>query len=162
MPLDLGPLNQVWTDIGAIGLATYLADAPEVRDSANPKYLQIARRGAAKTGTDLYRILDLVFTLRNQSHQLFTEFDAVLMPTAAAKPFPKTIDGQSVGPRGHAVFTGWVNAAGLPAVAFPVRFESMSIGMQLIGKMGSEQTLLACVDACAEAFVWPDIATRQA
>jgi aspartyl-tRNA(Asn)/glutamyl-tRNA(Gln) amidotransferase subunit A len=168
MPLDLGPLNQVWTDIGAIGLAAYLADAPEVRNSANPKYLQIAKGGAAKTGTDLYRILDLVFTLRNQSHQLFTEFDAVLMPTAAAnpwpaaKPFPKTIDGQSVGPRGHAVFTGWVNAAGLPAVAFPAPFESMPIGMQLIGKMGSEQTLLACVDACAMAFVWPDIATRQA
>lgn len=168
MPLDLAPLSQVWTDIGAIGLATYLADTPKVRDSANPKYRQIAEVGAHKTATDLYRILDLVFKLRNDSDQLFTEFNAILMPTAAAnpwpaaEPFPDTIDGQSVGPRGHAVYTGWVNAAGLPAVAFPAPSETMPIGMQLIGPMGSEQTLLNCVDTCADAYAWPNIATRQA
>lgn len=164
MPLDLAPLNAVWTDIGAIGLAAYLADTPFVRDSANPKYRQIAEVGASKTGTDLYRILDLVFKLRSESARLFKEFDAVLMPTAAANPwpaaeaFPNTIGGQSVGPRGHAVYTGWVNAAGLPAVAFPAPSKSMPIGMQLIGPMGSEQKLVGCVEACAKVFTWPDIA----
>lgn len=168
LPLDLAALNQSWSDIGAIGLAAYLEDAPAVRNSANPKYLDIAKIGAGKSGTDLYRILDLVFKLRTESDQLFRDFDAILMPTAAAnpwpaaEPFPTTIDGQSAGPRGHAVYTGWVNAAGLPAVAFPALSDTKPIGMQLIGPMGSEQKLLSCVGACADAFVWPDIATRQA
>jgi aspartyl-tRNA(Asn)/glutamyl-tRNA(Gln) amidotransferase subunit A len=168
MPLDLAPLNAVWTDIGAIGLAAFLADTPSVRDSANPKYRQIANIGASKTGTDLYRILDLVFKLRNESAKLFTEFDAILMPTAAAnpwpaaEPFPTTIDGHPVGPRGHAIYTGWVNAAALPAIAFPAPSKAMPIGMQLIGPMGSEHMLMGCVDTCTDAFIWPDIAMRQA
>lgn len=163
MPLDLAPLNAVWTDIGAIGLAAYLSQAPEVRDSANPKYRQIADIGAAKSGTDLYRILDQVFKLRADSAALFADFDAILMPTAAAnpwpaaQPFPDTIDGHSVGPRAHAVYTGWVNAAGLPAVAFPATATAMPIGMQLIGPMGSEKMLANVAATCTDAFSWPDI-----
>lgn len=165
MPLDLAPLNSVWTDIGAIGLAAYLADHPDVRDSANPKYRDIANAVAGKTATDLYRIADLVFKLRNESAQLFTTYDALLMPTAAAnpwpaaEPFPPSIDGQNVGPRGHAVYTGWVNAAGLPAVAFPAPSDDMPIGMQLIGPMGSEHMLIARIDAVMPAFLWPKTAT---
>lgn len=166
MPLNLDPLNDVWTDIGAIGLAAYLADDSDVRDSANTKYLKIANLGAGKTAGDLYRILDLVFKLRNESAQIFNEFDAILMPTAAAnpwpaaEPFPEIIDGQSVGPRGHAVYTGWVNAAGLPAVAFPAPTTALPIGMQLIGPMGSEQMLMNCIAASADRFAWPDLAMR--
>lgn len=164
MPLDLGQLNAAWTDIGAIGLAAYLEDHPEVRDSANPKYVAIAKGGASKSGADLYRILDLVFKLRNETTTLFQRYDAILMPTAAANPwpaadpFPHTIDGQSVGPRGHAIYTGWINAAGLPAVAFPAASDGLPIGMQLVGPMGSEQSLILWAEACAQGFTWPKIA----
>lgn len=167
MPLALGDLNAVWADIGAIGLAAYLENAPQVRDSANPKYLEIAKIGSAKSAADLYRILDLVFKLRNDSAALFDTYDAILMPTAAANPwpaaeaFPTTIDGQEVGPRGHAVYTGWINAAGLPAVAFPAPPSDMPIGMQLIGPMGFESGLIDCVMACAAPFSWPDLAAQE-
>ncbi|WP_424177109.1 amidase [Yoonia sp. TsM2_T14_4] len=164
MPLDIGQLNAVWTDIGAIGLAAYLEDHPEVRVSANPKYIAIAKTGAKKSVADLYRILDLVFKLRHETAELFQQYDAILMPTAAAnpwpaaEPFPDTIDGQSVGPRGHAIYTGWINAAGLPAVAFPAPTAGLPIGMQLIGPMGSESSIVAVAGACAAAFAWPAIA----
>lgn len=167
MPLALGDLNAVWTDIGAIGLAAYLENAPQVRDSANPKYLEIAKIGSAKSAADLYRILDLVFKLRNDSAALFDTYDAILMPTAAANPwpaaeaFPTTIDGQEVGPRGHAVYTGWINAAGLPAVAFPAPSSDMPIGMQLIGPMGFESGLIDCVMTCTAPFSWPDLAAQE-
>ena len=164
MPLDIGQLNAVWTDIGAIGLAAYLEDHPEVRVSANPKYVAIAKTGANKSGADLYRILDLVFRLRNEVAEFFQQYDAILMPTAAAnpwpaaEPFPDSIEGQSVGPRGHAIYTGWINAAGLPAVAFPAPTAGLPIGMQLIGPMGSESALVALAGTFATAFTWPAIA----
>jgi aspartyl-tRNA(Asn)/glutamyl-tRNA(Gln) amidotransferase subunit A len=165
LPLDLTAINAVWTDIGAIGLAAYLEGNPAVRDSANPKYRDIAHLGAEKSGPDLYRILDAVFKLRNESTLVFDTFDMILTPTSAANPwpandpFPAYIDGQPVGPRGHAVYTGWVNAAGLPAVAFPAASKTMPIGMQLIGPMGAERMLCACAQTCAPAFSWPKSAT---
>ena len=168
LPFDLTPLNAGWTDIGAIGLASYLETAPEVRKAANPKYLDMAAHGATKTARDLYRILDLVFKLRNDAQAFFAEYDAILLPTAAANPwpaadpFPKTIEGRDVGPRGHAIFTGWVNAAGLPAVACPAACDGMPIGMQLVGPMRSEARLIALAASCADAFQWPDIASTPA
>ncbi|MGR3581599.1 MAG: amidase family protein, partial [Sagittula sp.] len=55
-----------------------------------------------------------------------------------------TIDGQPAGPRGHAVYTGWVNASGLPAMAFPAgRANGLPIGMQLVGRHGGEDLLLS-------------------
>ncbi|PUB17449.1 aspartyl-tRNA(Asn)/glutamyl-tRNA(Gln) amidotransferase subunit A [Yoonia sediminilitoris] len=164
MPLELDQLNALWTDIGAIGLAAYLNDHPNVRESANPKYLKIAETGAGKSAADLYRVLDLVFKLRNDSASLFQQYDAILMPTAAAnpwpaaEPFPASIAGQSVGPRGHAIYTGWINAAGLPAVAFPAPSDGLPIGMQLVGPMGSEPALIAWSESCAKGFTWPKIA----
>jgi hypothetical protein len=46
-----------------------------------------------------------------------------------------------VGPRGHAVYTGWVNAAGLPGLALPCEpsTEGWPIGM---GPYGADDLLL--------------------
>ncbi|MEH6836327.1 MULTISPECIES: amidase [Falsihalocynthiibacter] len=164
LPIDLRALNAVWSQIGAIGLANYFTQAPEVRASANPKYLEMAQAGASKTATDLYQIMEIVFALRNELAALFAAYDIVLTPTAAAnpwpasEPFPTEIDGHTVGPRGHAVFTGWVNAAGLPAVAFPAASEGLPIGMQLIGQHGSEALLTDLASTCVAPFRWPALA----
>ncbi|MEZ5700725.1 MAG: amidase family protein [Burkholderiaceae bacterium] len=77
------------------------------------------------------------------------------MPSAAALPWPATqafpteIAGQAVGPRGHAVFTGWVNAAGLPAMSLPVESSSsgLPIGLQLVGPYGADDTLFDLAQA---------------
>jgi aspartyl-tRNA(Asn)/glutamyl-tRNA(Gln) amidotransferase subunit A len=168
LPFDLTPLTAGWTDIGAIGLASYLESAAEVRHAANPKYLDMAAHGATKTAPDLYRILDLVFHLRNDTQAFFAEYDAILLPTAAAnpwpahQPFPKTIDGHEVGPRGHAIFTGWINAAGLPAVAYPASSDGLPIGMQLVGPMRAEHHLVALAASCTGPFRWPALASTPA
>lgn len=163
LPLDLAPLNAHWANIAEIGLARFFAAAPQVAAAAAPKYREMAQRGAALSATHLYDILAHVFALREATRDLWG-YDAVIMPTSAAQPwpaeqpFPTEIDGQPVGPRGHAVYTGWINAAGLPAIAFPAPVTAgLPIGVQLVGGMGSEARLLALADAVAPPFRWPEM-----
>ena len=94
--------------------------------------------------------------------QLFSRYDLVITPSAAALPwpaaqgFPPTIDGQAVGPRGHAVFTGWVNAAGLPALALPAQpsAEGLPIGIQVVGAYGADTQLLQVGAAYEKLAPW--------
>ena len=163
LPHDLGPMNAGWSWIGEIGLAHLMASDPAVAAAAAPKYREMAARGAGATGADLYAILERVFALREAARDLWG-FDAVLMPTSAAHPWPATeshpaeIDGIAVGPRGHAVYTGWVNAAGLPAIAFPADVGAgLPIGMQLVGRPNSEAWLIDLAAPCATPFRWPPV-----
>ncbi|TCS59708.1 aspartyl-tRNA(Asn)/glutamyl-tRNA(Gln) amidotransferase subunit A [Primorskyibacter sedentarius] len=148
LPVDLAPLNAVWSSIGEIGLAHLGRNDPAVLDCAAEKYRAMARAGAGASAVDLYEALTRIFALRETVRGLWG-YDAVLMPTAAAMPwpadqaFPAQIDGQDVGPRGHAIYTGWVNAAGVPALAFPAaQAGEMPVGMQLIVDHGGEGWLL--------------------
>lgn len=166
LPYDLSSLNAGWSKIGEIGLAQYFRCDPEVAKAAAPKYREMAARGAETSATDLYAILNAVYALRGAAADLWG-YDAILMPTSAAHPWPASeshppvIDGQAVGPRGHAVYTGWVNAAGLPALAFPAsRRQGLPIGMQLIGPMGSEPRLLDLTEAVVTPFRWPELALK--
>ena len=65
----------------------------------------------------------------------------------AEDAFPTEIDGQPVGPRGHAVFTGWMNVTGVPAINIPVAMTSDrgGIGMQLVAAVGQDTALLEFV-----------------
>ncbi len=141
LPLDLEPLNAIWSQIAEIGLARLFADDPEVAAAAAPKYREMAARGAALPATMLWAMLDMIDALRRSAAAMLQDWDMVLMPSCAAmpwpaaEPFPSMIAGEAVGPRGHAIYTGWVNAAGLPALqlpAVPAR-SGMPIGVQVIG-----------------------------
>lgn len=165
LPLNLDPLVAIWSRIAEIGLARYLDTDPEVAAAAAPKYREMAARGVTATGTELWSILDIVRDLRAAASRLFADQDVILtpasaaMPWPAADPFPPAIDGQPVGPRGHAVYTGWVNAAGLPGLALPAPVAAgLPIGVQLIGDLGSEPMLLelaATLESRGCAFRWP-------
>lgn len=161
-PHDLAALNAGWSSIGAVGLAAYFRQEPEVATAAAPKYRDMAVRGEALGAADFYAILNAVHDLRQAAQGLWG-FDAILMPSSAAPPWPAAeshptrIAGQDVGPRGHAVYTGWVNAAGLPALAFPATVtQGVPIGMQLVGRMGSESALMDIVEPILTPFRWPD------
>ena len=128
----------------------------------------MALLGKALPAGALWQTLETVAQLRRDAAHLFERIDLVVMPSAAAMPWPadethpQSIDGQVVGPRGHAVFTGWVNAAGLPSLNVPVKpAEGLPIGLQLIGPYGSDSGLLALGKAFEahrdSARCWPDL-----
>ncbi|WP_245943863.1 amidase [Acuticoccus kandeliae] len=164
LPVNTKALADVWPMIADIGLSRVLATEPDMRALAAEKYVAMAERGASIPASDLLGILETVAKARREVSELFGSVDLVLMPSCAAMPwaadvpFPTEIDGVPVGPRGHAVYTGWVNAAGHPAIALPCEVGpgEMPIGYQLIGDLGSERLLLALAEAYEEAAPWAD------
>ena len=162
LPYDLAALNAIWGQVAEVGLSGYFRQHPEVAESAGPKYREMAARGDAVAPAAFQSVLMVINDLRTAARDLWG-FDAILTPTSAAQPWPAedshppVIAGMNVGPRGHAVYTGWVNAAGLPALAFPAPIaQGLPIGLQLIGKTGAEGWLMDMVYPILSPFRWPD------
>lgn len=164
LPLDLDFFAEAWPQVGQIGLARLFEAHPQWEVQASQKYRDMAGSGRRLPAARLWQILERVAQLRRDTVKLFEAVDVIVMPAVAALPwaaesaYPTHIDGREVGPRGHAVYTGWVNAAGLPALALPCKpsREGLPIGMQLIGRYGSDDLLLDLGAAYEAAHPWAD------
>jgi aspartyl-tRNA(Asn)/glutamyl-tRNA(Gln) amidotransferase subunit A len=77
---------------------------------------------------------------RNTLNELLIDADVLLLPTAPQAAFPH---GRA--PVTQADFTGLANIAGLPALSLPagVDVDGLPVGVQIVGRAGSEATLLA-------------------
>jgi aspartyl-tRNA(Asn)/glutamyl-tRNA(Gln) amidotransferase subunit A len=167
MPIDVSLGTTDWPQVGQIGMAWLFARHPRWQDGASEKYRAMARAGAQVPAHRLWQLLAQTARLRSDAARLFTQFDLVVTPATAALPwaadqaYPDSIDGRPVGPRGHGIFTAWVNAAGLPAVAVPCQpsADGLPTGVQMIGAYGCEIALLQCASAfeatAAQAWQWP-------
>ncbi|WP_271571375.1 amidase [Bradyrhizobium sp. CCBAU 11386] len=155
-------INDLWPQLSAIGLAWLFEDGarwPELglRHGTQPEQLMCgeAARAALQEGrsaraTALFNLVNAIEGLKRRLDALFASYDAILTPATAAlpwpadRPYPETIAGQAVGPRGHAVFTAIANAAGLPALALPCGWVSkLPTGFQLLGPKGADAAVLA-------------------
>jgi aspartyl-tRNA(Asn)/glutamyl-tRNA(Gln) amidotransferase subunit A len=140
----------VWMEqLVSLGLARLATDHADFASLVSPRFAEQAVRGAS---LDVHPSdLDAALArFRDQVSTVYRDFDIILMPAAAAQPwpvqfeYPAEIDGSPVGPRGHAIFTGWVNAAGNPAVSIPVGHDraGLPIGAQLIAGFGNDELCL--------------------
>ena len=68
--------------------------------------------------------------------------DALVLPTAPQRAFPHG----TAAPANQADYTALANAAGLPAVAFPIAADGRPASVQLIGKPFADQRLVALAD----------------
>lgn len=150
LPLDLSAINAGWPQVGQMGLAHLFAQQPDWARHASAKYRDMAAQGAQLSASFLWGLQEKVQQLRRDCATLFADWDVLAMPCTAAQPwpaqqaYPPEIDGQRVGPRGHAAMTGWVNAAGLPALSVPIAPDThgLPIGLQLVAGPGNEALLL--------------------
>lgn len=173
LPFGVEDMAAVWPVITKVGLAYLLDRHADRRDLAAPKYLDMAAEGAAVPATRYLDAIERIGEFRRQVADAFESIDIIMTPSAAALPwpaaeaYPPEIDGQPVGPRGHAVYTGWVNACGHPAINLPSApaGSGLPIGFQLVGRFGDDWPLLRLAfefEAAAPwAGRWPALALGQ-
>ena len=154
-PYDPDAAAAVWGTIAGSGLAWHLSKAADWQSQVNPAARAMADAGAKHSAADLLDALAATAQIRQAAAALFVQFDLLLCPATAAlawpadETFPPEIDGQAVGPRGHAAFTGWMNVAGLPAATVPVAMtpDGGGIGVQIVASHGRDLDLLAFIAA---------------
>lgn len=167
LPLDLSEMTDNWKAIAELGLSQLFDNDEPLFQSASDLYRSMAANGKHVTAQQLWKILDTIKMLRQQASLLFQEWDIVVTPATASMPwlaensYPPTIEGVEVGPRGHAIYSGWVNATGHPSIALPLQGGTggVPIGVQLVGDLGTESYLLDIAEECEAwygGFKWPE------
>ena len=128
---------------------------------------QMARAGAALSAVRYCDALAAAQRTRERVRELFAGgYDLLMTPTTAALPWPAAqthppeIAGRPVGPRGHAVFTAFANAAGVPAISLPCSPSrgGLPIGFQLVAPFGAEALLCALGAQFERAHPWKNLA----
>jgi aspartyl-tRNA(Asn)/glutamyl-tRNA(Gln) amidotransferase subunit A len=161
---DLADAGRIWQVVSRSGVA-WLAqrDGGRVGKLLGAAARAMAEDGQKFSGADYIDALERVAAFRRRCAELFSRVDFVLTPTAAAlpwpaeTPYPDRIAGQPAGPRDHAVFTGWVNIAGLPAISLPVGLShsNLPIGAQFVAGFGSDLALLSFAREIAKRYPSP-------
>jgi aspartyl-tRNA(Asn)/glutamyl-tRNA(Gln) amidotransferase subunit A len=151
-PFDLTePLGQIWPVISQTGVAWLLAQHRDWENRVAPAIAEMAAAGQKYGAKDYLNALDRIASMKRAFEALFERYDFLITPSAAAMPWPAAeshpamIDGQAVGPRGHAVFTPVANALGLPAISLPCVVEdgALPVGLQVIAGQDRDWPLLA-------------------
>ena len=167
---DRAAADEIWRVVGRAGVARVARlTGGRLLAEGGPTIRAMAEEGAALSGADYADAMAALFAFRCAAARVFDRHDLVFLPSAAALPwraeeaYPATIDGQAVGPRGHAIYTGWVNAAGLPAIALPLGLSraGLPIGGQFAAAAGRDADLLAFAATLAPrlpAPSWPAFA----
>ena len=112
-------------------------------------------RGLAMSGVEVSAALEANLQVRRAMSAFFSHHDILLSPTTPCVAWsvsdlgPTIIDGVAVPPRGHAVFTPLLNHARTPAISVPCGRgrAGLPVGMQMIGAIGHDWTVLAAARA---------------
>ena len=163
---DLDDVARIWHVVSRAGVAWLMGwNGRCLSNMAGASVRAMATEGGKLTGADYIDALERVAAFRRRCAELFERVDLILTPTAAAlpwlaeKPYPDQIAGRLAGPRDHAVFTGWVNIAGVPAISLPVVLSKsgLPIGVQFAANFGADAALLAFAGAFSESHPGPTL-----
>ncbi len=147
----LSDMDAVWPVVSTSGVAWLFDRYPALTEMAGQDLQAMAATGRGFTAADYAGAIAGIETIKDRFLGQLDGFDALLTPAIAAlswpkaKSHPETIAGQPVGPRGHAIFTAFANALGLPGLSIPagVSAAGLPYGFQLVGPYRSERRLIA-------------------
>ena len=141
--------------------------AEQHREDLMDYTLEMIDHGETVTGAQYSQALRQADQLRLQMAQFFDEFDILLTPATAATAWPhrnppKTVgkarnEGQWAGISYGAIpFTMAFNIGWNPAASVPCGFDSkgMPIGLQVVGRLDDDATVLRACAAFEKARPW--------
>jgi amidase len=166
-PFLASELWQAWITLRAMltaGGKRALYEDPAKRAQIKPETLWEIEQGLGLTAEAVYAASVIRSRWYARAAQLFTEFDALVMPSAQVWPFPAEWRWpQSI--NGHAMDTyhRWmevvvpVSLIGAPALNVPVGFgpTGLPMGMQIFGAVGTDAQVLALGHSYHQATDWP-------
>jgi aspartyl-tRNA(Asn)/glutamyl-tRNA(Gln) amidotransferase subunit A len=171
IPFERAETDDIWRIIGRAGVASLCRRrGPDFEASLGPFVSGLAREGRDIGAAEYVEALARIAAFRRHISSLFERYDLVYTPSAAALPwpaenaYPPEIDGQPVGPRGHAIYTAWVNICGHPAINLPhaPSRAGLPIGGQFVANFGADAGLLRFAAwferARATPWSWPQVA----
>ena len=162
---DLEDAARIWHVVSRAGVAWLMRENSSYESEAGASVRAMAADGRKLTGADYIDTLERVAAFRRRCAELFADVDLVLTPTAAALPwpaeksYPDQIEGRRAGPRDHAIFTGWVNIAGVPAINLPIGVSrsGLPIGAQFAAGFGADASLLDFARDVSRTFPPPPL-----
>ncbi len=141
-----------------------LYDNPDTRDSLKQTAQWEIENGRSMTGAEVHRLSGLRSDWFARAAKLFETYDALVLPSAQAWPFPvETEYPQEIAGRAMDTYHRWMEVMiapsliGLPVVNVPIGFgdTGLPMGMQLIGARGSDARLLQIAQSWHKATDWP-------
>ncbi|MBF9235484.1 amidase [Microvirga alba] len=152
-PFDVALFEKHWPVVGSTGLAWLLRDTPWEGRVGEP-YPPMIEKGKSLSAIDYVDALAAFRQVYAQLAQNFERYDLVMTPSAGAVPWK----AEEYGPPYHRVFTGFVNAAGLPGISIPCdpTPDGLPVGFQLIAPFGADWSLLSVAKDYEEAYPWAD------
>jgi aspartyl-tRNA(Asn)/glutamyl-tRNA(Gln) amidotransferase subunit A len=153
-PFDVALYERCWPVISQSGLAWLLRER-QWQGRVSEFHAELARKGSMYSAMDYVEALDGFRRVQAELGAFFAEHDLMLTPAVGAAPWP----AEEAGPPYERAFTGFANAAGVPALAIPSRpsAQGLPIGVQLVAAFGGEDLLFEVGRALEAVRPWRQV-----
>jgi amidase len=166
-PFPAEKLWSAWVTLRAMlnaGGKRALAEDPAKRALTKAETLWEIEQGMGLSAQAVYEASVIRSRWHAHAARLFDRFDALVLPSAQVWPFPADWRWpQSIAGRAMDTYHRWMEIVvpasliGLPALSVPVGFSEtgLPMGMQIIGRAGNDDGVLALGQAWHRATDWP-------
>jgi amidase len=163
---DIRELNDIVLGTRGLFMVALHADKlPQWRDDMQKGLVWNIEQGLNLTAQDIARAEKLRTALWHRVRQFMEDYDLLILPTVAVKPFPveqpypTEINGRPI-----ENYTQWffltyaISIAGLPVISVPCGFtrDGLPVGLQIVGRRRAEAAVLRAAAAYEAAAPWTD------
>jgi allophanate hydrolase len=158
--IDLKPFLEIarllyggpWVSERSAGLRDIITNRPGIM---HPVTRAIVESGMTRLAVDAFDAFHELARVRRLAAELWTRFDALLLPTAPFCPTLAEVEADPFGPNIRlGTFTNFVNLCDLAGIAVPAGFgaDGLPVGVTVLGPAWSEGRLAAIADQIHRAF----------